>query len=327
MTKPKYEDVLYSYIQRNVRNALELEYVSRACEVVDPQGMKALRDLSAELEAFWRAFGFSDTQIHGEHLLDLAWDTLQVGFPMTRLHTRGFKPEFLEAIDKGLSSVRAAFSARMHLLDIPVARFYRVCDLLSRTDLPAVIVKIEKGLRVARKYTQNDDVPLEHFQLNLREPIHLHPSFRYTTYNVDGTKAFGIEVDLAGEFDLFAWQRQLNEFQYQYAFRRGLVAGSHDATTRPLIQDFLKREHEGSQSRYDVPSFPRLLPLLTGLHCWDRNKRDRIPLEIAFDETRALFDGENVVGNHRTHYREAKARIQETAARLRAEAAQLDRPK
>lgn len=135
------------------------------------------------------------------------------------------------------------------------------------------------GLKAARQYSKKDDVPLTEFRIKMREPIHLHPAFRYGMREWGAMPVFAFEVDLAGEFDLFAWRRQINEFQYYYALHRGWVTGSHDETERNLIQAFLEEEHKGSQSEFDVPGLDSFLPLLTGIYCWDRYKRDHRTLK------------------------------------------------
>ena len=131
----------------------------------------------------------------------------------------------------------------------------------------------------------------------------------------DSFVAFAFEVDLCGEFDMPAWRRQLNEFQYQYALYRALSTESHDANTRALIQDFLEREQAGEQSQFDVPGLDSLMPLLTGLYCWDRYKRDGCTLTSTFDQAIGLYPVG--VANMKLNYRKAAKRIEEMAARFR----------
>lgn len=320
MTSPKYEDPIYSQIKRNVRNALDLEYAIRASELVSHDQMEDLKKFEGAIVEFWMKLGVSKAEIYQENLLEFAWDTLQVGFPLSRRHDRVFDPDLLQAINLGLSLIRKEFSAELKLLAIPAASFYRVCDLLSGTDLIKVISKVQEGLKAARKYSKKDEVPLYEFGINMREPIHLHPSFRYGIRETDGKTVFGFEVDLSGEFDLFEWRRQLNEFQSQYAVYRASIVGRHDTTTRSLMQEFLIKEFEGSQSEFDVPGHASFLPVLTGLYCWDLYKRDHKTLDSAITEAYKLYPkGKNTISfeTMRNNYRMAAARIHQIEARFR----------
>ena len=317
MTSPKYENALYSQIKRNVRNALDLEYAIRASELISHDQMEDLKKLEGAIIEFWMNLEVSKAEIQQENLLEFAWDTLQVGFPLTRRHNRVFDPDLLKAITLGLSLIRKEFSGEFKLLAIPAASFYRVCDLLSGSNLLKVISKVQEGLKAAHKYSKEDEVPLYGF--GMREPIHLHPSFRYGTRETDDKKVFGFEVDLSGEFDLFDWRRQLNEFQSQYAVYRASIVGRHDKTTRSLANEFLSAEHKGSQSESDIPGCNSFLPVLTGLYCWDRYKKDHQTQNSAINEAMDLYTKNNDSISYetmRSNYRMTAERIDKMKARF-----------
>ena len=315
MAKPKREDVLYLFIKRSVRNALDLEYAIRASELVSGDQMTQLKQLEAKLTQHLVNLGVSRDEVVQECLLDFVWDVLQVGYYMTRRHTRVFRHDIVQVLNKSASLVREEFSGDLFLLDIPAASYYRICDLLAGNNIPRLIERVRKGMKASSRLSKEDNVPIGEFPINVREPIHLHPSFRYGMRQGDSFTAFAFEVDLGGEFDVPTWRRQFNEFQYQYALHRGLSTGSHDANTRALILDFLKREQAGEQSQFDVPGLDSLMPLLTGLYCWDRYKRDGCTLRSTFDEAIGLYPVG--VGNMKLNYRKATKRIEEMAARFR----------
>jgi hypothetical protein len=314
MANPKLENVLYSLIQSRVRNALDLEYAIRASELISHDQMRNLKQLEGEIVDFWTKLGASEEEVRQENLLDFAWDTLQVGFTLTRRHGRIFHPDLLQVLNVGLPLIREEFSSKLHLLDIPAARFYRVCDLLSCSDIPQVISAVRDGLKASNKYTKKDEVPLSEFGVKMREPIHLHPSFRYGIREEGGKTVFGFEVDLAGKFDIFEWRQQLNEFQYQYSLYRGTIAGRHDPITLSLIREMLRGEIDGSQSSADVPGLDSFMPALTGLYCWDRYKRDGRTLVSAFDEAIDFYAVSTDA--MRRNYRIAANRIKSLAARF-----------
>lgn len=321
MAKPLQQDVLSAFVKRGVRNALELEYAIRASELISPDQMQGLRALDAGITRFWTGLGATPEEIDDSRLRDFAWDTLQIGFLMTRRHTTGVDPEIVEIANEGLSRVRAEFASDLHLLTLPAARYFRVCDLLAGNNIPRLIGQVNDCLAEAAKYKRDSDVPLSEFRIQVREPIHLHPHFacREACKSGGGT-VFSFEIDLAGEFSLFEWKRQLNEFKYQYALFRASHCGAHDGTTRALIQDFLEQEQEGSQSEFDVPRLDSFLPLLTGIYCWDRYKRDGLTQVDSFEEAKAFYPsaGLNPIthDNLRSNYRKASERIRAMAGRF-----------
>jgi hypothetical protein len=313
MSKPKHQDPLYSYIKRNIENSLDLEYAIRASESINPQPMKELKELELAIVKFWLKRGATESEARGE-ILDMAWDTLQVGVPLSRRHNRTYEPEFLSLINHGLLSIREDFTDKLDLLAIPAARFYRVCDLLSGTNIPQAIAGAKSSLASARKYLKNDEIPLSGFNIHMREPIRLHPAFRFGTREDLAASVAGFEVDLTGDLDLSEWRRQVNEFQYRYAVFRAEVNGRHDAVSRELIQDFLLREHMGSQAMFEVSGIDGFLPALTGLYCWDRYKRDNLTLTDSIYEAINLHpSGYEAM---RTNYRNASDRIKKMAARF-----------
>lgn len=170
------------------------------------------------------------------------------------------------------------------------------------------------SLRQSEKYSKNDEIPLREFSIALREPIHLHPSFRYGLREENGVTTFCFEVDLAGGFDLFQWKRQLNKFQYQYATYRTSVFDMHNSVTSSLTQNFLEGEHGGTQSEFEIPGLDSFTPSLNGLHCWDLRKREGKSLTGAIAKTAELYELSH--GTMRPNYRIADKRIKEMAARF-----------
>lgn len=263
--------------------------------------------------------------------MEFAWDVLQIGLPMARRHGRLFHPELARVIDSGLAVVRDRFGARLREVHLPSTKFFRICDLLNGNDIPSVILGVDDGLQRAGRYTEKDDVPLEHFRLNIREPIHLHPGFRFGVGQSDGRLMFGLEIDLTGHMDVGAWrrqlgevQKQLNEFQYQFAVTRESILGplTVDSFKRALIQDFLSLEHRGVQSEYSVRVWTGFRSVLTGLHCWDLYKREGLKLDDAVDRTldfypqREAADQATGEENMRANYKSAVRRIARARARF-----------
>ncbi len=313
MTRPQRQDVLHSFLQRRVRNSLDLQYAIRASEAMSAGEMNSLRQLAIDVRHFWGDLGASDDEIDHEGLIDFAFDTLQVGFPLTRRHGRLFHREMGAIIIKGLSAVRAEFATALSLFEIPAARFYRVCDLTSGDDILKVIDQVMTGLRDSKNYGRRDDVPAEHFTVHLHEPIHLHPGFRYGTRSDGDKTVFGFEIDLAADIDLLDWKRQIDELQYQYALYRAPLSGE-DPIAGELIQDFLEREQEGEHSEFDVPRLDSFLGVLTGLHCWDLYKRGGVKREAAIvDVAKRVGKGED---NVKKNYDDASKRINSMIAKF-----------
>lgn len=213
-----------------------------------------------------------------------------------------------------VSSVQQEFVAEMKLLTLPAVKYYCVGDLLAGNNIPEVISMVKLGLRHAKKYSKGDEISLREFSVTLREPIHLHPSFKYGLREESGRTTFCFEVDLAGDFYLFQWKRQLNECQYQYATYRTSVFGKHNLVTTGLTQDFLEGEYDGTQNEFTVLGLDSFMPILTGLHCWDLRKRDGQSLTRAISTAADSYS----VSHETMHrnYRIADKRINEMAARF-----------
>lgn len=308
MTKPQHQDGLYEFLQSRVRNTLDLQYAIRASETLSPTQMGSLNGLQSDVRLFWKELGASDEEIDHEALVDFAFDTLQVGFPLARRHDRLFHPEMLEIISRGLASVRGEFAASLPLFEIPAARFFRVCDLLSGGAISIAIDQVMSGRKTARNYGPADEVDAEHFTLRLREPIFLHPAFRYGTRDEDGRTVFGFEIDLGAEIDLLDWERQIDEFQYQYAsYRAAFRKGRPDPTARELINGYLKRQHRGKHSGFEVTRVDSLIGVLAGLLCWDLYKKGGLKRHEAITQVAsAVSRGED---NVKKNYDDATKRI------------------
>lgn len=251
--------------------------------------------------------------------MDFAWDTLQLGYQLTRQHGRLYHPELHKIVMRGIATFPEQFSDRVHLLAIPAARFFRVCDLLSGCDIPTVVRQVNAALQYSKGLKQGDGVPLGKFVISVREPIHLHPAFRLRMRGEGRGLTLGFEVDAHGQFDLFDWQRQLKEFQYQYALYRTRNPG--DWIGRGLLQAFLQVEHDGGLSEEGDLRLDSFLPRLTGLHAWDLHKKQGKTQEEAFIEASKLYPDGGANGgldNARVNYRKAARRIEGEVVRIQA---------
>lgn len=146
-----------------------------------------------------------------------------------------------------------------------------------------------------RSRVELDQVGLEKFILGIRVPIHLHPGMHYVARDRSGGEApaesFGILLDTDATFEMPDLYRQIREFLYQFAVRRQALLPSikNDATSRALIQDFLRDELLGKVGRRRPTRLDGLVGPLAGLHCWDlarlhEQKGRRAPIECAIDD-------------------------------------------
>lgn len=131
-------------------------------------------------------------EVEQERLLDFAWDALQVGFFLTRRDIRVHRHEIAQVVNKSASLVREEFSADLYLLDIPAASYYRISDLLAGNNIPRLIERVKEGMKASSQTSKEDNVPLSEFVTDVREPIHLHPSFRYGLWQGDSYTGFRI---------------------------------------------------------------------------------------------------------------------------------------
>lgn len=276
MTERKLDNGLYIHLIYVINCALPLEYAIRATKKANPNEFQRLLEINKEVRQYWIDLGATGTEIDTESLVDFAWDTIQVGFPLTRRHGRVYDNcEFLDMIHRGLSNIRNAFVADFGLLNIPATRYFRVCDLLSGNDVLNVFGLVAQCLHDAKSYNASDEIELQKFVRGIREPIHLHPGMQYVTgeYRVGerSVEGFGLLLNTESAFSMADIKRQIREFLYQYAVRRQSLRSAQvcDQTSEALINEFLKdelhlRDHERKVTRMDG-----FMSVLSGLYCWD----------------------------------------------------------
>ncbi|MDD2976608.1 hypothetical protein [Aquabacterium sp.] len=277
MTKPKLNNLLYLHLASNVTQALPLEYAIRAARMDNPLELAQLADLHVRIRQYWQDLGATDVEIDVQDLMDYAWDTIQVGFPMSRRHGRVYTNRNLfKLINLGLANVRAQFEQEVDALRIPATRYFRICDLLQGNDIDRMMVSVAQCLRDAKSVeSRGDEVELNKFVLNIRMPIHLHPGMHYVARDKhDGAasaESFGILLDTDANFSMPDLVRQIREFLYQYAVRRESLRPTldHDPITDELIHAFLRDALLGKIPQQKAARLDGLIGPLAGLRCWD----------------------------------------------------------
>ncbi|WP_153488693.1 hypothetical protein [Burkholderia cepacia] len=284
-----------------MNEVLPLEYAIRAAHQTYPEQMLALSTIDEQIRKFWVELGASEAEIDAELLMDFAWDTIQIGIPLSRRHGRDYSDDkFLDRMNHGLVSIRKQFRADVAQLSFPATQYFRICDLLNGNDVLTLLHGVAQGLEDADGYLATDEVDLKKFIRGIREPIHLHPGMQYVaTRRNEGEKnieRFGIVLDTWIDFSMPELERQIREFLYQFAIRRELLRPTftQDRLSKDLIGEFLKDELLGRINKHSVQRHDGFTSLLSGLYCWDlaqkyRKERKKAALESAIVDTLASY--------------------------------------
>jgi len=300
MTERKIDNSLYTHLRSVISRAMPLEYGIRAVRLSNPLVLQKLRAVNGRIRQYWIGLGASDDEIDKEDLMDFAWDTLQVGFPLTRRHGRMYgNREFLDLIHEGLAGVRNEFAADVAELAIAATRYFRICDLLSENDILQMLSSVARCLQDAQAYEVHDEIELAKFVRKVREPIHLHPALRYAAdgheENGRTVESFGFLLDTEMEFSIVELKRQIGEFLYQYAVRRQSLrpAFSPDPTADALIGEFLREDMRVPDGEKPVTRLDGFISILSGLYCWDRyhwyRQHEKSAMERAIADTQAIY--------------------------------------
>lgn len=152
MTKPTLTNSLYEHLESTVNQALPLEYAIRAMRKDNPKELAQLEEIDARIRNHWRSLGASDLEIDEELLMDFAWDSIQVGFPMSRLHDRVYRDRtFVKLISQGIASARVEFEKEVDTLQIPATKYFRICDLLNGNDILGMMQSLAACLTDAKE--------------------------------------------------------------------------------------------------------------------------------------------------------------------------------
>ncbi|WP_144424092.1 hypothetical protein [Herbaspirillum hiltneri] len=332
MTKKKIDNALYHHLKNAVSKALPLEYAIRATRQSRSVEFQKLLEIDLQIRKYWMRLGATEAEIDTEGFMDLAWDTVQIGFPLAHRHGRLYPPTMLDLINRGLAEVGGIFRDEALQWDVPAANYFRLSDLLHGNDMQYMLRAAALALKEARHYKPEDDVDLKFFAKEIRQPIHLHPGLRYAAdereENGRSVEQFGILLDTKMEFSLPDLKRQIREFIYQYAARRKSLrpAFAKDLTAERLLNDFFstdlldaEEDDEVQITRHDA-----LMSGLAGLHCWDRwmlyqLQGHKFPAARAIKDTLDIYPKEAIPVMERAIRKNCKAAeeiINDTITRL-----------
>lgn len=324
MTERKLDNTLFVHLRSVINQALPLEYALRAARQANPIELEQLSAIGSKIRQYWTDLGASAAEIDAEDLMAFAWDTVQVGFPLTHRHGRRYPDRtFLGIIDRGLAGVREKFGSEVDALRIPATGYFRIVDLLNGNDILKLLNAVVRCLRDAKAYEAEDAIELKKFVLGIREPVHLHPGMEYVAKTrPDGEREveqFGVVLDTKMELALPDLMRQMREFLYQFAVRRESMrpAFVEDRTSHDLIGAFLRDEMFGHIDKHTVTRLDGFVGPLTGLYCWDlvqryRQEKRKSAVDEAIAGTLAIYPkgvrevGEDVI---RKNYNTARVTI------------------
>ncbi|HKR44776.1 MAG TPA: hypothetical protein VJU59_34740 [Paraburkholderia sp.] len=324
MTEPKLDNTLFVHLRSALNQALPLEYALRAARQANPNELEQLSAIGRDIRQYWTDLGASAAQIDAEDLMEFAWDTVQVGFPLTRRHGRRYRDRtFLGIIDRGLAGVREKFGSEVDALRVPATGYFRIVDLLNGNDILKLLNAVVRCLGDAKAYEALDTIELERFVRGIREPVHLHPGMEYVAKTrPDGEREveqFGVVLDTEMELALPDLMHQIWEFLYQFAVRRESMrpAFVEDRTSHDMIEAFLRAEMFGHVNQRTVKRLDGFVGPLAGLYCWDlvqryREEKRKSAVDEAIAETLAIYPkGVREVGEDsiRSNYNKARVTI------------------
>lgn len=325
LTRPKLQNSVYLHLKSAINGALPLEYAIRFVRLSNAGIEEKWSGLAQEIRAYWLGFGITEAEIDGEDLMDFAWDTIQVGYPLSRIHGRFYpNQEFLNSVNEGLAGVRSLFEEKLDPLRIPITRYFRICDLLRGNDIPRLLNASAENIQRAQKYTAKESILLSEFIKKVREPIALHAGFQFVSQYVERsgrvTENFGFTLDTEIDISIPELKRLVREFLYQYAVRRMNFNPTPELLqlSQDLINDFLLEDLHGKEMDHNAPRLNSFVTKLSGIHCWDRfhfhkTQGTRSALDLAIADTLAIYPKQAIaVGEDaiRKNYNEARKKIQ-----------------
>lgn len=305
MTKRKRDNSLFLHLKSVFNKMLPLEYAIRASTEANPEIFKRLLEIDAGIRKYWLALGFSEKEIDAECLIDFAWDTIQIGFPLSRRHGRIYQDgEFLKLIHHGLANICDCFEVQIDELGIPATRYFRVCDLINGNDSLAMLHTVIMCLNETRIYEAADEIELAKFIKNIREPIHIHPDIQFVAGQLPNSSnpvsGFGILLNTEANLSVKEIKQQIREFLYQFALRKKslLLSEDLDDVSESLINEFLTEEILGLTDTQQVIRLDAFISILTGLYCWDlvqlfKVEKRKSAVNDAIDEVLKIYPSGN----------------------------------
>lgn len=313
MTKPKTTTPFYAFVRGAVSNALALEYVIRATESCYPDVMNSLREIDKQIRSAWIKVGATEHEIAHEQLMDYAWDTVQIGFPLVKRHNQLIGRKLRDLIETGCNQILHCEEIRLDNIKCPAILFYRVADLLNGNDIVQFIDHARSSVKHVDQETSLKD--LLHYRI--REPIPLHPGISYVQSQSNGPDSdFGILINLKTAFETNSFMRQIQEFLYQYALYRGSLVSNTDKLSHDLINAYLHKDLHASYSEHSINRQDGLASALSGLYCWDKVHREGGTLTSAIESTQIISprSPESVKKN----YKETKQEITKAVKMLKS---------
>lgn len=295
--KPKVENSIYYHTKSLLNGVLPLEYAIRAHSENVPNERKLLESVNSGIYQIWLDSGFTKQEIEHEKLLDLSWDTIQIGIPLHRNHGQVFMDhEYLEQIIKTVGFIGETYKNFFLENVFSMTERFRVVDLLNGNNIESLILNVIKSKGYMYDYDMEDKIPVEKFVLdNYREAILLYPGslYQYGEYQQHGIKHKGAGILLDFNMELEDVHAALNEFMYQYGKLREVHLRDH--ASGQLISSFLKDQLLDSSKDNEVTRLDSILTGLLGLHCYDNvcankkcekgNPSRAKPLSSAIDTT------------------------------------------
>jgi hypothetical protein len=276
MTKRKRDNSLFLHLKSVFNKMLPLEYAIRASTEINPTIFNPLLEIDRKIRQYWIALGFNEKEIDIECLMDFAWDTIQIGFPLSRRHGRIYQDrKFISLINQGLANIHENFGIQISELGIPAARYFRACDLINGNDLLPMLNTVIECLNETRAYEATDDIEFTKFVRSIREPIHIHPGIQFVAGEFPNSRepisGFGLLIDTESDLSTKEIKQQIREFLYQFALRKrsSFPSGAPDDTSESLINEFLNEEIFGLTDTQQVVRLDAFISILTGLYCWD----------------------------------------------------------
>lgn len=305
MSKATIKNMLYTHLHGEISRARQLEYAIRATQRGSPDDLLRLTEIDSQIRQRWVDIGLTKDEVNRESVMDLTWDMVQVGDFLSRQHSRKYPPELLRDIQKGLEEIPPDFQDEVRCMQVPASRIFRICDLLNGNNIGKLLGRVASALEDARQYSSSDEIELSKFVLGIRDPIPIHPAFRYVDCHEQldehTVERFGFALDTRMPISVPEIMRQMHEYLYQYAMRKQAL-GFKDEETDGLIQHCLEAELKGDHGEAPALRADGFLRFLSGLYCWDRVQLHvgdgyAHPLSGAITDTLDIYPGDpdNVV--------------------------------
>ena len=281
MAKPKYDNALILSTMRLVNLALPLEYAIRAIKQSTPDEYERLKSIDTRIHEVWRQFDLVDDQIKELGLNDFAWDYLQLGRQSNFAYARVYNQDAGKILNGDLTAIKS-FAKEVSTLSLPFfAKNFRYCDLLNGNDVPRLLTKTQDILKIVKNYDRETAIPISKFAFFIRIPVPLIQELQIS--DAAGTKLRNGEildnamlVAIPGDKPILNFQAVLDELSLEYTKNRMRYLGALpeervESSPGCLIKDTLNRKVQKLPSR-EINKYNELVPLLTGLYCWDLNQ-------------------------------------------------------